>query len=39
MIFAEKGEASLLGVIAMDSVRRKADPTNSQLISVNLRQN
>ena len=39
MVFAEKGEAILLGVIAMDSVRLAADPTNSQLIPVNLRRN
>ena len=38
VIFAEEGEASLLGVTTLEVARLGVDPTNQRLIPVNLRR-
>ena len=38
VIFAEEGEASLLGVTTLEVARLGLDPTNQRLIPVNLRR-
>ena len=38
VIFAEEGEASLLGVTTLEVARLGVDPTNRRLIPVNFRQ-
>lgn len=38
VIFAEEGEASLLGVTTLEVSRLGVDPTNQRLIPVNLRR-
>ncbi len=38
VIFAEEGEASLLGVTTLEVARLGVDPTNQRLMPVNLRR-